>query len=179
MEKNIPKMELDLAHVQERESFLFDERFGLPSVEDGTMQCQASVKVEVRKTGSRYLLRAAVECSIRAECSKCLEPFDQMIETGFDLVFQGGEGVQIPEGLGNDDFIVLGRENEYCYDIFPRMREAVVLDLPIRYLCSEDCPGICPGCGENLNAADCKCSETESDSRWSPLKKLLNEQDEK
>ncbi len=179
MEKDFPKMELDLAHVEERESFLFDERFELLSVEGSTMQCQASVTVDVTRAGSRYLLRAAIDCSIRAECGKCLEPFDLRIETGFDLVFQGGENVEIPEGLEEDDFIVLGQENAYCYDIFPRSREAVVLDLPIGYLCSEDCSGICPGCGENLNKADCTCNKTKSDPRWSPLKKLLNEQDDK
>ncbi|MBU8922512.1 MAG: DUF177 domain-containing protein [Bacteroidales bacterium] len=171
-------MQLDLAHVEERESFSFDERFEIPSAEGGKMECRVLVTADVTRTGSRYLLRAAIEGVIRTDCSKCLELFDYRIETGFDLVFQGGASVQIPEDLEEDDFIVLTGENEYCYDIFPRLREAVVLDLPIRYLCSEDCSGICPGCGENLNNADCKCNVTEGDSRWSSLKKLLKEQDE-
>ena len=63
MEKDFPKMELDLAHVEERESFLFDERFELRSLEGGEMRCRVSVKADVTKAGSRYLLRAAIDCS--------------------------------------------------------------------------------------------------------------------
>ena len=66
----------------------------------------------------------------------------------------------------------------YTNDVTPRSfsgdREAVILELPMRFLCSEDCKGLCPGCGSNLNNGPCDCVKTEGDQRWAPLKKLLN-----
>jgi uncharacterized protein len=51
--------------------------------------------------------------------------------------------------------------------------------MPIKYLCSDSCAGICPGCGADLNEGACGCGGKDADPRWSPLKKLLKEKDEK
>lgn len=178
MEKDFPKMELDLAHVVERETFSLREKFPVPAPGGGTMQCDSAVTAEVSRTGSRYLLRASVTSILEAECSRCLETFEHRLETSFDLVFQRGENISVPEGVDEDDFILVSQEEEYCYDIFPRVREAVLLELPIRYLCAEDCAGICPRCGGNLNNGDCGCRREEGDPRWGPLKNLLKDKDD-
>ena len=162
-------MELDLGHMGEHSSFSFDENFEFEPAGGEPAPCRVRVDVEITKTGARYLLEAKVASVFRTECGRCLEPFECRIETGFDIVFQGGEKVQIPEGSEEDDFIFLGSGEEYCYDLFPRVREAVILDQPIRYLCGEDCRGICPGCGENLNVNECRCAGKESDPRWGAL----------
>ncbi|MCK4236882.1 MAG: DUF177 domain-containing protein, partial [Candidatus Krumholzibacteria bacterium] len=63
-------------------------------------------------------------------------------------------------------------------DIFPRVREAVILELPMKFLCSENCKGLCSRCGANLNEGDCGCNLRSGDSRWDVLKKLLSEEED-
>jgi len=174
MEKDFPKMELDLGHVGEHSSFSFDENFEIEPVGGERAPCRVRVDVEITRTGARYLLEARVASIFRTGCGRCLETFECRIDTGFDIVFQGGEKVQIPDGAEEDDFIFLGSGEEYCFDLFPRIREAVLLDQPIRYLCSEDCRGICPGCGENLNVNECRCAKKGSDPRWGALKDVFD-----
>ena len=54
-----------------------------------------------------------------------------------------------------------------------------MLELPIKYVCSEDCAGLCVTCGKNLNDGDCGCKEEEGDPRWGVLKGLMDEKDVK
>lgn len=178
MDKEFPKMELDLAHIAERETVSFEEKFRIPSPGDEEMECVTKVAADVTRTGSRYLMRAGIDCTVRTGCSRCLELFDHRFSTGFDLVFQRGENVEVPEGVEDDAFILLTQESEYSFDIFPRVREAVLLELPIRYLCRNDCAGICQGCGRNLNTGSCGCENEEGDPRWGPLKNLLKDKDD-
>ena len=53
------------------------------------------------------------------------------------------------------------------------LNEMVILNLPIKNLCKEDCKGICAGCGADLNENKCQCKEAESDVRWDELRRLI------
>jgi uncharacterized protein len=57
-------------------------------------------------------------------------------------------------------------------DLRPILRERVILAVPDYPVCREDCRGLCPSCGANLNETDCNCAVAESDARWGPLLKL-------
>ena len=57
------------------------------------------------------------------------------------------------------------------------IRDALTLELPLRVLCKEDCKGLCPKCGHNLNEGPCGCDLREEDPRWDALKSLLQNQD--
>jgi uncharacterized protein len=52
------------------------------------------------------------------------------------------------------------------------VRDYALLALPMKKLCSEDCKGLCPKCGKNLNDGSCNCKDEKIDSRWEPLQKL-------
>lgn len=169
----------DLGHAGDHESFSFDETFTLTGRGDEELPCRASVEVALTKTGNRYLLEGTVHAVIGAECARCLARFDHGLETSFEVVLQRGGGSAVPGEVDEDDFVVLGEGEEYRYDVFPHVREAIVLELPIRLLCREDCAGICPRCGANLNDGPCGCGEGGGDPRWGDLKKLLNKDDER
>ena len=73
--------------------------------------------------------------------------------------------------LTSDDLNVIAyRGNEI--DLWPDLREAMVLALPMKPLCSEDCRGICPTCGKDLNNGECRCGKRSMDPRWEGLLKL-------
>ena len=170
-------MELDLGHSEDRDSFTFEGEFPVRGPEGEDMPCRASVSAETTRTGSRYLLEGGIEAVVRSECSRCLKSFDYKVVARFELVLQRGGG--IPGGVEEEDFVLLSEAQEYDFDIFPSVREAVVLELPMKYLCRDDCAGICPRCGKDLNEGPCECGEEEADSRWGPLKKLLKEEEDK
>jgi uncharacterized protein len=57
-------------------------------------------------------------------------------------------------------------------DLDEELREVLILEMPMRFLCSEDCPGLCPKCGKPKRDGSCNCSEKEIDPRWAKLAKL-------
>jgi len=75
------------------------------------------------------------------------------------------------EGDG-DEVQVLSNDSTHV-DLAEDVRQFVVLGLPQKMLCREDCAGLCPSCGLNLNLGKCECKNDESDSRWSELQKIL------
>jgi len=179
MKKEITEMMLNLGRVVEQESFTFRGIFSVPTEEGNTAACRTELKGTIVRRGSRLLLNARVESRIHLECSRCLEEFDLELSTGFDLVFHREERARLPEGMDEEDFLLFTDTLESRYDIFPRVRESILLELPIRFLCREDCKGFCSACGANLNETDCRCPEREPDPRWQGLKKLLRNDDTK
>jgi hypothetical protein len=61
-------------------------------------------------------------------------------------------------------------------DIDEELREELILDFPMRLLCSEDCPGLCPKCGKPRREGDCGCDLTERDPRWDVLRNYFSEE---
>ena len=62
-------------------------------------------------------------------------------------------------------------------DLETMVRETVLLDLPLTPLCSDDCAGLCPVCGADLNSEQCSCDTTVIDERWAALDQLRQELD--
>ena len=170
-------MGLDLGHSDDRDTFTFEEEFPVRGPEGEDIPCRASVTVQSTRTGNRYLLEGSVEATIRGDCGRCLKSFDFKLVAEFKLMLQ--RGGRVPEGTEEEEFVLLSEAQEFDFDVFPAAREAVLLEMPIRYLCSDSCAGICPGCGADLNEGACGCGEKAGDPRWGPLKKLLKEDDEK
>lgn len=118
-------------------------------------------------------VRASLETHMEVACARCLEPVEQAVETRFDLIFR-------PSGadLHNSDRSISTSETEIGYyegdgllleDV---LREQILLALPAKTLCRDDCKGLCPECGRNRNTDPCECATTSADPRWSSLKGL-------
>lgn len=118
-------------------------------------------------------LRASYRARFEVPCARCVDPVEHVLTGDFDLIFR-------PLGVdtGSAERAISTSETEIGYyegdglvleDV---LREQVLLSLPARTLCRADCKGLCPHCGQNLNAEACACEETTSDSRWSALSDL-------
>ncbi|HLK33379.1 MAG TPA: DUF177 domain-containing protein [Terriglobales bacterium] len=125
--------------------------------------------------GSIEDIRVVGDFATRLElnCARCLEPVSRDISGDFDLLYR-------PRGAdsGVDERTVSGDEAEVSYytgegvlleDV---LREQVLLAVPLKTVCREDCRGLCPHCGRNLNFEQCNCSEPLEDPRWSALKEI-------
>ena len=174
MKDTVFAMEIDLGRVEDRSAFSFDGTLDLPTPEGGGASCAVAVTAGVTRAESRYTIETRVKGEIRADCHRCLAHFAMPVEVTFDLVLNRGEGVPPPEGIEEDDFVAIPALREARYDILPRVREALILEIPIKLLCREDCKGVCPKCGGDLNEGDCGCGPVPGDPRWGALKKFLN-----
>jgi uncharacterized metal-binding protein YceD (DUF177 family) len=81
-----------------------------------------------------------------------------------------------PDELSEDDDEIRTIEaGAMEIDLLPHLREELLLTVPPYAECKDECRGLCPGCGVNLNEEDCGCGEKESDPRWDALRALKNE----
>jgi len=128
---------------------------GLPVAEwRGTVR--ASLRVE--KSGDRVSVRGDVASVVRLECVRCLRTFDLEVAAPFTAYAdrRGNASSAEEEALERDDYMLFhdGRR----LNLRESVRETLLLELPITPHCREDCPGLCPKCGADLNLGPCRCA---------------------
>lgn len=127
-----------------------------PAVISGTVENHAGV----------VQLDAVIQYLYCALCDRCAVPVERMIRLPVSHVL-----VRQLNQEDNDAFVVVEDEN---LDVDALMREDIVLSLPAKFLCKEDCRGLCPVCGKNRNEGECGCSTRSMDPRLEALKQLLD-----
>lgn len=125
-------------------------------------------------TGDEVICRADIRAEAEVECGRCLEIFNLPIHSRLQFVVQMLDAP--PETANDDEDFEIIPTAQMELDISQRVREAVILAIPIKPLCSEDCRGLCPMCGADLNEAPCDCVPDKTDERWDILKRLFNNQ---
>lgn len=114
--------------------------------------------LRVEKSGSRVSVRGKLSSSARLECVRCLNAFDLAVEVDFTVFadVSGASDRREEEALERDDYMLFhdGRR----LDLRESVRELLLLELPITPHCREDCPGLCPKCGADLNVGPCGCT---------------------
>jgi uncharacterized protein len=122
------------------------------------------------------LVTGSADLEITAECARCLEPVDWHEEVELTELFRypatDAKGVIVEEEDESEDPLPELRDD--LIDLQPVLRDAVVLDLPLAPLCSEECLGLCPECGVRLADNPQHVHDT-SDPRWAALSALLDE----
>jgi len=176
MKNDVEDIEI-VVGVKEEENFSFERSFDVPTLEGKVAPGEFGVDAHVWKVGTKFYVEISIDGTIRAECHRCLDEFDMPLKARVTMIFyRGSRGEIEPETL-EEDYILIPDEGEMRYDILPRVKEAVVLEIPIKILCSEDCKGLCPVCGANLNREQCGCKTREIDPRWEALNKLKKGED--
>ena len=115
-------------------------------------------------------LRAHFEGRFEVLCARCIDPVEQPLSGDFDLIFRpGGVDNEPGEHAITEDETEIGYYEDSGLLLEDAVREQVLLALPGRTLCREDCKGLCPQCGANRNTAPCSCEEQPVDRRWNAL----------
>ena len=119
---------------------------------------------EVCNIAGMLQLRMKLDTMFRAVCDRCGDVFDEpfALEVSYPLA----EELENDE---NDDILLL---EEGKLNLEELSREVFILNMPSKMLCSEDCKGLCSGCGANLNRESCRCKK-EIDPRMAKLASLL------
>ncbi len=121
------------------------------------------VRLDVsRMTGQGYALRLRFAARLDGPCMRCLGPAHPEFEVDAREVDQPGGGDELSSPYVND---------EEELDLHAWARDALALALPAQILCTEDCAGLCPECGKNLNDEPHE-HERPPDPRWGKLREL-------
>ena len=139
--------------------------------EESQLVGQTEVRLQASRAGEKVGLLGSVIAVVRFECDRCLAPLTVPVEQSFDLVYVPPLGVGEEHELGEND-LSLGFYQEGVIDVDDLAREQIELALPMARLCAEDCRGLCPKCGANLNLGECACVEGLADRRWAGLTEL-------
>jgi len=123
-------------------------------------------------------LVGSLATQIEVSCARCLEPVTRDVARSFDLLYR-------PLGIdaGHEELSVTDAEAEIGYYIGDGLlledvlREQLLLAVPIKIVCREDCRGLCPSCGCNLNVEKCACTAPLPDPRWAALQELKDLKD--
>ena len=123
-------------------------------------------------------LQGDLSTSLELPCARCIEPVLQKVARSFDLLYR-----PLGTDAGHEELSVTDAEAEIGYYqgegllLEDALREQVLLSVPLKVLCREDCKGLCPNCGRNRNAEPCSCHQPLEDPRWEALKEIREKLD--
>ena len=137
-------------------------RSGMGWVEDGE---PVHVDLLLRSAHDGIEVTGEVWGSLHLSCSRCLEEYEQEFRLKVDEKFYFE-----PNVAEEEEGYEVGNE---VIDLEPMLRDVVVLSIPMTPVHAEDCKGLCPVCGADLNVTDCRHSEPPVDARWTPLQSLM------
>jgi uncharacterized protein len=143
-------------------------------VEDEVRLGPVHLRGELQKEGSRVAFAGDIQVVAELSCSRCLELYARPLDLHFDLLYTAEpEKVEKGESRVDEASITEVHYDGARIDLDALLGEQILLGLPLKPLCREDCRGLCPQCGANRNAEACGCSvEPEVDPRFAALKKL-------
>ena len=137
---------------------------------------EAHGTVNLVRTDKGIWVTAKLDCQTLCSCSRCLVSFPQplriVIEEEFFPTVDVISGTNLDtSGLDEEDFAI---DENHLLDLTEALRQYTIVAVPMKPLCKEDCAGICPTCGTNLNQRACNCDKSPRDRRWIPLLELLS-----
>ena len=119
------------------------------------------------------IVRGIARAVIQSPCARCLKPTETNVEAEFDEAFIRDTGEE--READDDQYMYSG----HVLELDEAVRTALLLEMPSRVLCKEDCRGLCDQCGANLNINECSCQKDLTHRNpFSALASLLNEDEE-
>ncbi|HXX28577.1 MAG TPA: DUF177 domain-containing protein [Terriglobales bacterium] len=178
-------------HELERHPIDFDEKvppgridLGADLRQRGPLHASGRAQLVEEHRGKHKLikdirLKGELSASLEIACARCLAPVVQNVERDFDLLYR-----PLGADAGQEEVSFSVAEAEIGYyegtgllleDV---LREQVLLAVPLKAICRQDCKGLCPQCGADLNLAQCACQQPVGDRRWSVLKEFRSKLDD-
>jgi uncharacterized protein len=165
-------MKISLAHLSEGLHTLnFVEKLAEFGLENQlNLHDEVKIQVDLEKRVPHYFLKNRVQVTGRFACDRCANEFDRSLTGESRVVFSSDEAILAMSEA--DDVHYLAPDAKEI-NIANEIRDTIMLAMPMKILCSEDCRGLCAGCGANLNIEPCRCAPPPADPRWEALRKFL------
>lgn len=130
--------------------------------------------LRITKIGTEVVVSGNILADVELQCSRCLKDFRSTLTIPFEAIYHPLEHLREEEKHElKVDELDMGFYSKDELDLFDLIKEQIMLNIPMKPLCSKLCKGICLQCGTDLNAGTCSCSTKEIDPRLEVLKKLL------
>lgn len=130
--------------------------------------------VNLMRTDRGILVKGALNTESELTCSRCLVPFECPLTLDIEeeyyptLDIVTGSPLPLPDDPGS--FTI---DEHNILDLTEAIRQYTLLAIPMKPLCHQDCAGLCPTCGANLNMSQCDCPLEPADPRWAKLLELI------
>lgn len=119
-------------------------------------------------------LEGVVGTEVRLDCSRCLAPYNAPIRSEFTIFYSRFSSGEIPDEeveLGEKELVSAYYEGDEI-DLSPEISDHVLIEFPVKPLCSSGCLGLCASCGSDMNQSQCSCALTGGSLAFSALKNL-------
>ncbi len=130
-------------------------------------------KLTTRRIEDEVFLDGVMTFTVRYTCARCVEEYEVPYRVPMNIVIQlvSDQDASLEEDADDDRF-VLYPESKTVFSLDQHIRDAIVLEQPMKPLCKPECRGLCPQCGANLNESPCNCKADTEDPRWEAIRKL-------
>lgn len=169
-------MRIRVSQVSEEEGqridLLFPEGEPVLRSKDCRVTGQPSLKGKVTREGSEVRIRGRLKASVLVPCARCLAPTRVDVDEDLDLLYvplTDQRAMSEEHELADTELQIAFYQGDEI-DLEDVIRERVELAIPMALVCGEDCQGLCPNCGANLNEGECACSTETIDPRWAALR---------
>jgi len=168
---DIPEEGLKLSWEEQRDSLV--TYLGHLSSIDFDFETSLFGEARITRMGKAYLIQGSLQTRLRLRCARCLKEFPYPLSSTFDLTLHSAKGTSLEEEVELDEedmksgFFEGGEihlSEVACEQIF--------LEIPYQPLCSENCKGLCPQCGQDQNLSPCGCNQEDWEAGFSVLRKL-------
>lgn len=126
--------------------------------------------VALSKFDSQIILDSETGITANLLCDRCAKEFQSVIKSNYRMVYLFRVNYDDEESE-KEEVVFIHPETDKI-ELDKDIRDYAVLAVPMKNLCSDDCKGLCPKCGKNLNDDHCSCTEENIDPRWEPIQKL-------
>jgi len=136
--------------------------------------CPVKGEIQLLRTDRGILVQARLGTKIELTCGRCLNPYGCPLTLNIEeeylptIDINSGAALSLPDDA---DYFIIDEQN--ILDLTEALDNYALLGLPMKPLCREDCAGLCPTCGNNLNQSDCQCPAP-IDPRWAKLTALAS-----
>ena len=137
--------------------------------DDTSLSSNLNFDLNVAKVLKEVSVRGKIWFSIESLCARCLRNVDLIITPEIKLVLSPSD---VSDEKDNEENIQHEAYSGDEIDLGDYLREVIAMSLPIKVLCDEECRGLCPSCGANLNTRECSCREDWVDPRVGALRNL-------
>jgi len=116
-------------------------------------------EVQLLRTGRGILVTGSLKTTVKSICSRCLEEFDCTLTLDIEEEYFPNTDRPMAEEI--EGFVI---DESHVLDLTEAIRQHTLLTLPMKPICREDCAGLCPNCGHNLNRGPCYCARETRES---------------
>lgn len=168
---DIPEEGLELDFSGEEDT-LSQALESIPATKNVDIDARVRGRLQMLASGKDYFLLGTVYGTMRLQCSRCLTDFSVEKEIDVNMVIRQGTGKlsgREPDDSQDAVMYVEGPEVDPAEIIL----QELLLEIPMKPLCRDDCPGLCPRCGALKGSPECTCpQDVPGDSRWTVIERL-------